>query len=205
MPHDDSYPADYIPRLVSCLENRPDAALAFGRVVLVDLDGIDLPSLRIAPCPIQNRRPWTLGQSLKLLFWGAGIPFRGLFRRDLVVQSGLYLPSSDARVGADLYWVFGLSLKRRLCFVPECSCRKRYYPGSTHRHFRFGAREGIESFRVLRGYLKQLRSSRMDIFLGTLAVLLWSLMRVCTVFLGRFLPASFKLAIRRRMSWILGG
>ncbi len=204
MPHDDSYPSDYIPRLVSCLENQPDAALAFGRIVPVDLDGVDLPSIRNAPCTIQNRKPWTLGQSVKLLFWGAGIPFRGLFRRDFVVRSGLRLPSGDARLAADLIWVFGLSLKRRLCFVPECSLRKRYYSGSTQGSFRFRAREGIASFRVLQGYLKQLDSSRKDVFLGTVAVLLWSLMRVSRVYLGRFLPKPFKGAIRRRMPGIMG-
>ena len=38
MAHDDYYPSDYVSQLVSCLENRPDVVLAYGRLEAVHLD-----------------------------------------------------------------------------------------------------------------------------------------------------------------------
>src|SRR5262249_3180428 len=36
--HDDVYPSDYIPELVSCLEAEPDVLIAYPRTVLIDMD-----------------------------------------------------------------------------------------------------------------------------------------------------------------------
>ena len=43
MPHDDSFPADYIPLLRDALDRRPDAILAFGSIRPIGLDGELLP------------------------------------------------------------------------------------------------------------------------------------------------------------------
>ncbi len=200
MLHDDVYPSDYISRLVSSLEERRDAILAFGRMVAIDLDGRPLPHIRFTSPPIPNKGPWTFGASVRLLYWGAGIPFRGVFRRDVVTRSGLYLPSTYGTAAADQLWVFALSLKGRICFVPECSCQKRCYRGSTSDGFAFGIRYALSCFVVSRAYLHDLCSSRRDVLLGTLAVFVWSLVDSINKSIRSRLPDSFKRLVRRGLS-----
>jgi hypothetical protein len=67
-----------------------------------------------------------------LLFWNLGIPFRGVFRREMVTAAGLYLRAPRGSVHADRYWVAGLALKAPLCYVPSCANQKRFLAGSTH-------------------------------------------------------------------------
>ena len=196
MPHDDCYPSDYISRLVLCLEERRDAILAFGQILPIDLAGRPLPRLRYTPAPIPDQEAWTFGTSLRLLRWGAGVPFRGVFRRDDVLSSDLYLPSTYGTASADQLWVFALSLKGRLCFVPECTCQKRYYRGSTSDRWVFGVRNAMSCFRALHGYLKDLCPRRRDVVVGTPLVLLWTLVSLGKQLTRQYLPEVFKAFIR---------
>ena len=175
MGHDDSYPASYVPGLVSALEERPDAVLAFGRVEQVSLDGF-LPTFPFASPPFAAGDPWTQGSAMRALtLWQLWIAFRGVVRRDAVERHGLYIRPTYRNIRADIYWVFGLALTGRLLFVPSCHCTKRFYAGSAGAGWRLGMRQSLDGFRVLRSYLNDLAPSRRDAWGGQLVVLLWSL------------------------------
>jgi GT2 family glycosyltransferase len=132
MPHDDDFSADYVPRLTAALDADPDAVLAYGRILRVDLEGRPLvPPMSPAPLPMPE--PWAPDAASGLLIRReTEEPFRGLFRRDVVLGTGLWIrPTVDA-MSEDAYWVFALALRGRFRLVTGCTCRKAYYAASTH-------------------------------------------------------------------------
>lgn len=201
MPHDDVYPSNYIPELVTTLEQRPEAILAFGRMEHIYLDGSPLTHRRVLPPPISDQEPWSFGLALRILLWGAGRPFRGLFRRDVVVESGLYIRPTHETVIADVLWGFALSLKGRFCFVPSCTCQKRRYPDSTHMNWRVGIRHRISTFLVSHSYLRDLCSSRTEVLFGTLFSFVWHLNRAA----GTTVPGSnlVRKSTGKFLKWIV--
>jgi glycosyltransferase involved in cell wall biosynthesis len=177
MAHDDSFSPNYVGDLVAALEENPDAVLAFGEVEQVSLDGF-LPTFPFVPPPVSPAEPWTLASSLRVLtLWQLWIPFRGLFRRDVVEAAGLYVRPTHRNIRADMYWVFGLSLKGRLCFVPSCRCTKRFYKASTGADWRFDLRQSLDACRVLRSYLEDYARSRRDSLVGQAVVFAWCLVQ----------------------------
>ena len=151
--------------------------LAFGRVEQISLDGF-LPTFPFTPPPISPREDWSLGCSLRLLtLWQLWIAFRGVVRRDVVERSDLYIRQTYRNIRADIYWVFGLSLKGRLCYVPSCSCTKRFYRSSTGADWRFGIRQSLNAYRVLRSYLNDFAHSRSDALIGQIVVFLWCIVQ----------------------------
>jgi glycosyltransferase involved in cell wall biosynthesis len=155
MPHDDEFPAGYIPRLAAALDARPDAVLAYGRIVRVDLAGAPLvPSMSSPPAAAPD--PWTpVAAAGMLIRRETEEPFRGLFRREVALRAELWIrPSLDA-MSEDAYWVFGLALCGPFVFAPDCTCRKAYYPASTHA--RWGPmrlKHIVDGRRVLRDYVR---------------------------------------------------
>jgi GT2 family glycosyltransferase len=177
MAHDDTFSSNYIDDLVAALEAHPDAVLAFGKVDQVSLDDF-LPTFPFVPPPVSADGEWTLGSSLRVLtLWQLWIPFRGLFRRDVVEEAGLYVRPTYRNIRADMYWVFGLSLKGRLCFVPSCTCTKRFYRASTGADWRFDLRQSLDACRVLRSYLEDYARSRRDSLAGQAVVFAWCLVQ----------------------------
>jgi glycosyltransferase involved in cell wall biosynthesis len=152
MGHDDSYPSNYIPDLVAELEANPDAALAFGGVEQISLDGF-LPTFPFVPPPIRAGEAWSMDDSVRLLtLWHLWVAFRGVVRRGIVEESDLYIRETYGNIRADIYWVFGLSLKGRLCYVPSCYCTKRFHRSSGGANWSFGIRQSLNACRVLRSY-----------------------------------------------------
>jgi GT2 family glycosyltransferase len=194
MPHDDSFPPSYVSLLVECLEARPDAVLAFGRIEPVDHDDVPLP-LRFAAPRFGRGGAWTLRDSVRLLFWHPAVPFRGVFRRAVATERDLWIPETRDTIGADAYWVFALSLVGRLAFVPSCACRKRYHASSASAAFRPGLRHVVEGTRHLRHAVASHARGRGDAVLATAAVLLWGGWWAATLPLRR-LPAETKLRLR---------
>jgi GT2 family glycosyltransferase len=175
--HDDSYSSNYVADLSAALERHPDAVLAFGRVDQVSLDGF-LPTLPFTPPPIDPDADWSLGTSLKMLtMWQLWFAFRGMVRRPVVEEADLYIRQTYRNIRADIYWVFALSLRGRLLFVPSCSCVKRFYRSSTAADWRFDLRQSVNACRVLRSYLKDLARSRRDALLGQIVVFPWCLVQ----------------------------
>jgi glycosyltransferase involved in cell wall biosynthesis len=173
MPHDDSYPSHYIPDLVTALEQRPDAVLAFGRVEQVSLDGF-LPTLPFSAPPLAPESAWSFGSSLKILtMWQLWFAFRGLVRREAVERSNLYIRPTHRNIRADIYWVFALSLRGPLLFVPSCWCTKRFYRSSTGADWRLDLRQSLDGCRVLRSYLNDFSRSRRHAVLGQVVLFPW--------------------------------
>jgi len=180
MPHDDSYPSDYISQLVLCLENHPDAMLAYGRLRRVDLDGHPVSGSTRSDIPVALGEQWSLRAALRLLiFWNIGVPFRGVFRRDVVIQSGLLIRPTYETVAADKYWVFGLALKGCLRLVPSCHCTKRMYPTSTSAQWGpRRTRHVIDGGLVLCSYIKDFASNRREVCYAVAMVFLWVSLRL---------------------------
>jgi len=154
MPHDDSYPPSYISQLVARLEQDPELIAAFGRHEPVDLDGNALPKRVAPPPPFSESEPWSPRIAVRLLTtWRLGVAFRGVFRRDALVRSGLFIRPTDRGTSADVFWVFGVAVAGRLGFVPSCCLVKRFYATSTHARNPRSLRNAVLVFPILRSYL----------------------------------------------------
>ena len=199
MPHDDSFPPVFIEELVAALEAQPDAVFAFGRVDQLSVDGF-LPTFPWTPPPIAGHDEWTIGSALRLLtLWHLWMAYRGMVRRDVVEHDALYMRPSYQNIRADVYWVFALSLRGRVSYVPSCWYTKRFYRSSTGADWRFGVRQSLNAFRVLRSYLNDFARSRREALIGQVVVFFWSTVQ-------GFLPATIarRLGIVVRQT-MLGG
>jgi len=145
MPHDDSFPSDYVPRLRAALDANPDANLAFGRVHPIDLDGAvlaDMVRFYVDP-PIELGTRTRAAEAIYLWHhWSIWIPYRGLMRRREVVRRRLFLRPGLQEYGHDNTWVFAMTVVAPIVYVPECVCEKRYHPDSHHVQLR--RRRGID-------------------------------------------------------------
>lgn len=192
MPHDDSYPEDYIEQLVNALVAEPEAVLAHGRLQRHVPDGEVLPpslASEFADPPFTPGEPWTPRSAFRLLTLGnIVVGFRGVFRRKPVMEWGLFLrPTIDAR-GADTCWMFGLALVGQFLFVPSCRCLKRFYPESTSEQVTSGVRHKLDQARVLVSYLRDFAASRKAVLAGLAVIASW------TVF--RLMPRWFRRTVR---------
>jgi GT2 family glycosyltransferase len=175
--HDDSYPANYVAELVQALEGEPDASLAFGRVEQISLDGF-LPTLPFTPPPVHAGAAWSIRDSLKALtVWQLWFAFRGMVRLDVVQGSGLYIRPTYRNIRADIYWVFALSLRGRLLYVPSCSCVKRFHRSSTAADWTFDLRQSLNACRVLRSYCRTFARSRRDSMICQLVLYPWCIVQ----------------------------
>jgi glycosyltransferase involved in cell wall biosynthesis len=205
MAHDDSYPSNYVAELVRALEERPDVVLAFGRVKQTSVDGF-LPTFPFSPPPISPDEEWSLGSSLRLLtLWQLWIAFRGVVRRDVVERSELYIRQTYRNIRADIYWLFGLSLTGRLHYVSSCHCTKRFHRTSAGANWRFGIRQSLNAFRVLRSYLTDLAPSRGQSLLGQVVVFLWCIAQgFLPATMARQLGIATRHLLLSRRSWAEG-
>jgi len=180
MPHDDSYPGEYVSQLVSALEHDPDAVLAYGRLETIAVDGCPVPGPVRSALPVDSDDVWSVRVALRLLFfWNIWITFRGLMRREIVMQSRLFIRPTLDLVEADVYWAFALALKGRFFFVPECSCTKRFHSTSASAPWQHGRlRYLLNAANVLRAYIGQMLSLRREIWYATTMVYCWTLLRI---------------------------
>ena len=202
MPHDDSFPPDYVTKLVACLETQPDALLAFGRLHDIELDGSPVAWQRSYPdweTIVALDEPWTVRTALRLLI---DLEFGDRFPRSLPAgadpPAGADSPYGQGyrRIGSLL--MFAVALVGRLAYVPACSCRKRIYPWSTHQRWYTTSRR-VRRLRKLNGltvslrYLWRYTANRQHRWLGTAVLLLWALPR----------PIFRAVAARRRIERLL--
>jgi len=164
MPHDDTFPADYISKLVSALENSPKSILAFGQIECIDMDENLLKKPTFPDPPDISPDEWNERSSLELLInWSLGVPFRGLFRREEILKNNLYVKQTRGNLFADKYWVFATGLIGHLLFVPNCKCRKRYHSNSAHANWNENFLHRLSSLKVLYSYSSNLSNSRIFI------------------------------------------
>ncbi len=174
MPHDDTYPADYLSALVTNLEENPEAILAFGGIEASREDGAQAPLF--VPPPLAPGEPWHPSMAVRLLlFWNLGIPFRGVFRRDEVLARKLFIRDTLDSINADLYWTFAMACAAPFLHIPSVVCQKRFHSGNTHTQWRMKWSHMQSAANVLSDYLGQLDpGERPKIPAALLAVLLWS-------------------------------
>jgi hypothetical protein len=123
------------------------------------------------------RADWSLAASIRMLtLWQLWFAFRGMVRRD-VQRSNLYLRETRGNVRADIYWVFALSLRGRLLYVPSCTCTKRFHRTSTGARWRYGLRESLDACRVLGSYLNDLGPTPRDALIGQMVLFPWGLVQ----------------------------
>lgn len=135
MPHDDSFPPEYIPLLRAALDGNPDANLAFGSLRPIDLDGELIQDL-VKDCsevPIELGRLARVEEAGYLWqHWSIWIPYRGLMRRREVLRHRLFLRHGLREYWHDITWVFAMTVLAPIVYVPECVCEKRFHPNSHH-------------------------------------------------------------------------
>jgi hypothetical protein len=135
MPHDDTFPPEYVPLLRAALDSHPDANLAFGSIRPIDLDG-ELAQDKVQVCaaaPIElGRLPRVEEASYLWQHWSIWIPYRGLMRRREVLRHRLLLRRGLQEYWHDIPWVFAMTVLAPIVDVPECVCEKRFHPDSHH-------------------------------------------------------------------------
>ena len=204
MPHDDEFPAGYVPALVGALEAHPEAVLALGRIERVDLDGRPLDDRRERqPRASRLPGPWSPRLAPRLLVGReTEEPFRGVFRREAVVRARLSIRPTPGNVAADTYWVFAMALLGPFCFVDGCFCRKTYYPASTHAQWdpiRLG--QILEGRRILRAYVADLVSDPRDARACTRGIDLWTALGTAGVVARHCgIPAGLRRSAERALS-----
>ena len=153
MPHDDEYPAEYLPLLMEQLTRNPTAILAFGRIAPIGHDGTPRQDLRFPDPPIEPGEPWSSDVVARLLErWELGVPFRGLMRRDKILESNLFIRSTRNNYYADGLWVMAVALHGRLVYDPSCHVRKRFYAGSAHARWPKGIPQALSLLLTLWHY-----------------------------------------------------
>jgi hypothetical protein len=131
MPHDDIFPADWVPTLCAALEANPKAWLAFGQLKCVEVAGVTpLWSLVIPEKPGLLPRTAAIRLMLSELLWS---PFRGLFRREAVLAAQIHMDPDHSVISIDTEWVFTVALHGHLLYDDRTTTYKRLYEGSTHR------------------------------------------------------------------------
>jgi glycosyltransferase involved in cell wall biosynthesis len=196
MPHDDLYPSNYLSVLVNSLEKNPAALLAYGWVEGHDENG----SITIYPpaAPFSNDDAWTTRLVLRLCLVGElWVGFRGVFRRDLVMQKKLFMQPTPETAGADVIWLIALALAGRFCWVPELAVRKRFYPTSTHKQWKpYTFRQTLQESSALRVILLDSASTFRAKARGILVFLFWGILRSSEHFLR---AVRFDPVLRRRV------
>jgi hypothetical protein len=155
MPHDDEFPAGYVSRLTQVLDSEPGTLLAYGQ-----LEAVDLLGRRAAVGAVAHdlARPWSQRSAGQLLLsWQSALPFRGVFRRQPVVDAGLWLPNVPA---ADQCWLFGLLLLGAIRFDPAVTCRKTRSPGSVTAITPRRLSDMFRAARVMRGLVERFVADR---------------------------------------------
>ena len=88
-----------------------------------------------------------------LCFWDYVFAFRGLFRRQVVLTHGLFVPRTAGGVLADQCWSFGMALAGPMVYAPGASCTKLFVDESASAAWRYGVRQALSEWRVMSGLL----------------------------------------------------
>lgn len=134
LPHDDSSPGSSLELLAKALDQNPEAVVAYGPTRAYTLSGDHLPEKSHAnPHPIPEGAPWVLRWLLDIMWRGyfAGA-FKGVVRRQRVIECDLMIRSTLDQVYAERAWLFGLGLVGSFVFVPDTLYFKRFHDESVH-------------------------------------------------------------------------
>lgn len=187
LPHDDAYPTDYVETLVDALEADRDAVLAFGVMHSEDV-GRGRVDTFSAP-PIAKNEPWSPRVAARLfLLWNLGTAFRGVFRREALVDRALFIERSATLSRVDIYWLFGVALAGRLLFVPTASCVKRYAADGVSAAWTPTLRGALDEYRVPARYMRRAEIGMLDRIVVRAALALAAASRAGWVYGRRLWP-----------------
>ena len=94
--------------------------------------------------------------------WGLylGTPFRGVYRRDLVVERQLWIRPVRGDLFEDACWTLTVAACGPLVYVPSCSLRKRSHASSTHAQWQMVPTHELGWITTTARYTRGARSSR---------------------------------------------
>lgn len=136
MPHDDSFPRGYLEELSGQMIRNREVAICYGSVRPLNLDGIERQDNRYTGAAGKTRFPPGFVGAMVFYMAHPWVPFRGLIRRSVALESGLYLEHCVDDYCADANWVMAMLHSAPLMHVPAVRCDKRFYSASTHRAVR---------------------------------------------------------------------
>lgn len=178
MPHDDSYPANYVTTLVQALERAPDAIAAYSQLIGVASDGTR-NTIHSEP-PFRRDSLWTWHNAVTLFLDGElWQVMRGLFRRDQLIGQNLFLTPTRDNNAADMVWLFAVACTGRIVWKPDTWCEKRFYGDSTHALWKPHTwRHSLAEIPALHKNLVANQSVRTARLRGGFLVLLWAVIRL---------------------------
>ncbi len=182
LPHDDISPPGSIEALIAALDANTDAILAYGPTQAIDIEGYPLPERdRSTPHPVEAEHGWNFGLVLEM-FWKGYFDgaFKGLVRRQLVIENELLIRSTRDQIWPERCWLFALCLLGRFHFVPEATYVKRFYEGSVHSRWTITGSNFLSAARIMTEYLHDLLGpgpacwyGTQDLWLNALRVAQW--------------------------------
>lgn len=154
--HDDLIAPTYVEALVTALEARPDAALAYSDMLTTgdgedritqyaDLDGLASAQAR-ARRLLRRKGEWYAA-------------YRGVFRAAAARQINGLKRHPAGEFAADWPWLLALSLRGAFVRVPEALCTKRFQTGSLSKQWRHSFRDWIGASDACR---REIRASPLD-------------------------------------------
>lgn len=159
IPHDDSSDAAALFALREELRKDPEAILSFGPQFGEALDGTRLPGTDQINSRerVNDPAPWwppdPAGVFFEDRYNGA---FKGMIRTSLIRKHKLHIRRSPSGALSERAWLSALVLVGRFRFTPAGYLRKRMYPESTHRGWKFDTSERVEASRLIAGYIRDL-------------------------------------------------
>lgn len=178
MMHDDTYPPDYVSRLVEPLELDPEAVLAYGGIELLSSDGSR--ELREPVPQVARTGNWTMHEIMRRFLDGRLLlAVRGLYRREQVTRRGNFILPTRDLIAADFLWTFATAFEGRWIFVPNVRVKKRIHAGSALGHWKsHSAQNTFAEMRVLFAYLVPSAPNWNARVRGLTAIFLWMILRL---------------------------
>ena len=153
--HDDTSPAGSLEKLISALDSKSGAILAYCPTKAIDLNDNLLPmNERLNPYPAHAIYGWIFSLILEM-FWMGHFDgaFKGLVRRDILVRHNLFVRKTANNILPERCWLFGLCFLGSFEFVSDTFYIKRFYDDSTHRMWKIQGRHFLSAAYVLSSYL----------------------------------------------------
>jgi glycosyltransferase involved in cell wall biosynthesis len=135
--HDDVVDPTYVEKLVSALEDHPDAVLAYSDLELFETNGTS----GVRSFDGLAGRSSTLERGFAMAhrpdnWW---VPNRGVFRTSAYGQVGGIHPNDAGEFTADWTWLLHLALLGPFVRVPEVLCHKYFKPASISQNWTVGS------------------------------------------------------------------
>jgi len=198
VPHDDEFMEPAVRALARALDKNPDAVLAFGGSCPISKSGVELPwhTTRF----LQDTYPTNADRALGFFadFSGRGVPFHGLFRKQLLKEHEIRLRKVKDHVFSDLGFVFECLLVGSAVEVEDLMIRKHGHETNISAAWGTTTASQIFSLWVLMSRTLRRSSEFSGAGLRHQLVLLWHTVRSFLRFspTGRWVSAPYRFLKR---------